>query len=199
MNHRSPESGFSFIEVMLVVAVMGIVAAIALPSTASSMRAARLKGDAQSVNNLVALAKMRAAARFTRARVRVDRAQNQYVLETWDRGAGAWVADGGVKVTSTGVTFGFGALGTPPPDSQPAIALSPECPVDVSLDPALIPGTHCITFNSRGVPINSAGVASGANALYLTDGTGVYATTVTATPLVRFWWSKAQSATWVER
>ena len=31
------------------------------------------------------------------------------------------------------------------------------------------------------------------------DGTGVYAVTVTATPLVRFWWSPASAPRWLER
>jgi prepilin-type N-terminal cleavage/methylation domain-containing protein len=199
MKQRSGESGFSFIEVMLVVAVIGVVAAIALPSTNSSIRAARLKGDAQSVNNLVAMAKMRAAARFTRARVRVDITQNQYLLEIWNRTSAAWDADSKVSTLSHGVTFGFGALGTPPPDTQPAIDFSPECRVGVNGASAAIADTACVTFNSRGVPVDDDGVPFGANGLYLTDGIGVYATTVTATPLVRFWWSKASAAAWVKR
>ena len=48
--------------------------------------------------------------------------------------------------------------------------------------------------------VDGAGVPTGQNALYITDGrTGVYATTVTMTPLVRFWWSPATSAQWTKR
>jgi len=35
--------------------------------------------------------------------------------------------------------------------------------------------------------------------LYLRGDTGVYAATVTATPLIRFWWSPLNTAAWVER
>ena len=193
---RQREEGFSIIDLLVVVAVLGTVMAMALPSLGSSMSAFRLKGDAQAVNNLVSLAKMRAAAQFTRARLRLDLAQNRYFLETWDRANDTWVRRDGVNATQQGVTFGFGALATPPPDTQPAIAMSAECVDD---DGAPIPQTACLTFNSRGVPVDGTGAPTGQNAFYLTDGTGVYAITVTATPLVRFWWSPASSAQWIQR
>jgi hypothetical protein len=94
------------------------------------------------------------------------------------------------------VRFGFGTLSDPPPGTQATIALSPLCTDDAGADLA---NTSCIIFNSRGIPIDSAGAPTGGNGLYLTDGTGVYAVTITATPLIRFWWSPAHTAAWVEQ
>jgi hypothetical protein len=39
----------------------------------------------------------------------------------------------------------------------------------------------------------------GGNALYITDGTGVYGTTITATPLVRQWWANSSTGQWVKQ
>ena len=44
-----------------------------------------------------------------------------------------------------------------------------------------------------------SGLAIGGNAFYLTDGTGVRAITVTATPLIRNWWSSAAHPGWVRQ
>jgi hypothetical protein len=52
-------------------------------------------------------------------------------------------------------------------------------------------------FNSRGIPIDKGNSPLGGNAFYLTDGTGVRAVTVTATPLIRRWWSSAGKAAWM--
>jgi hypothetical protein len=109
------------------------------------------------------------------------------------------VDDGGVNVTFTGVRFGFGALAAPPPNSQVNIAMSPECTNGVDAAAALIANTACVVFNSRGLPIDRNGVLFPAHALYLRGDTGVYAATVTATPLIRFWWSPLNTAAWVER
>jgi Tfp pilus assembly protein FimT len=190
------ERGFTLVDTLAVVAVVGLVIAMALPVTASSMAAYRFRGDGQGFSNAVGLAKMRAGARFSRARIYVDLAANTYSIQTWDKTAAAWVVDGGVHPLSRGVTFGFGALTAPPPNSQAAIGQSPACTDD---DGDAIANTSCIVFNSRGIPITAAGAPTGGNAIYITDGSAVYAVTITATPLIRFWWSPAHAAAWVEQ
>jgi Tfp pilus assembly major pilin PilA len=194
--NRQGEAGFSLIDIMMTVCVIGIVAAIAIPMSGNTIAAHRFQGDAQALSNLAGLVKMRAASQFSRSRLRVDLATNSYSMEIWDKAAEAWVADGGVTTLSSGVQFGFGELGAPPPDTQPAIGFSPLC----TDDGGDIANTACIVFNSRGIPVDSNGAPEGGHGIYLTDGsTGVYAVTVTATPKIRFWWSPAHTAAWQER
>jgi prepilin-type N-terminal cleavage/methylation domain-containing protein len=190
------QDGFSLIDMLAAILVVSIVSAMALPMAGSSLAAQRFRGDGQALSNLVALAKMRAAARFSRARLFVNLANNSYSVQVWDKTGGTWVTDGGEMQTSRGVTFGFGGLTAPPPNTQEEIAMSPPCTDD---DEALIANTSCIEFNSRGIPIDNAGAPSGGNAFYVTNGTGVYAVTVTATPLVRMWWTSGHAANWVEQ
>ena len=190
------ERGFSLVDILATVGVVAVVTAMALPLSASSMGAYRFRGDGQGLSNVVGLAKMRAGARFSRTRIYADLAANTYSIQLWDKGAAAWVVDGGVMPLANGVRFGFGTLAAPPPDTQAAIGLSPACTDDAGDD---IPDTACIVFNSRGIPITAGGAPTGGNALYVTDGVGVYAVTITATPLIRFWWSPAHSARWIEQ
>ena len=192
------QEGFSLIDMLAAILVIGIVSAMALPATGSSLAAHRFRGDGQAVSNLLALAKMRAAARFSRARLFVNVSNNSYVMQTFDKTAASWVDDGGVMQLSRGVTFGFGPIAAAPPNTQDAIGLSSACTDD---DDAVVPNTACVVFNSRGVPIDTAGAPIGGNAIYLTDGVGVYAITVTATPLIRMWWTANRGATphWVEQ
>lgn len=61
--------GFSLIEVMLVVVVGFIIAGIAIPTFLTIERNLRTSGDARDLSDEVSLAKMRAAATFTRSRL----------------------------------------------------------------------------------------------------------------------------------
>jgi hypothetical protein len=185
--------------------LIGIVAAIALPSAASSSRGFRMKGNAQSIANLVALAKMRAAAVYSRTRIRADLAGRSLRLEVWvpadpaDKTVGSWVPEGGEVQLSTGVDFGVADRTDPPANTQAALGQSPECTAGDALSGATVPDTACIVFNSRGIPVNADGDPMGGNALYITDGTGVYGTTITATPLVRQWWANSSTGQWVKQ
>lgn len=192
------EAGYSLIDIMMVVALAGVVCAVAVPVTGSAVAGQRFKGDAQALGNLVGLAKMRASAGYTRARVRVNTVGRTFVLERWDKTAGAWVAEGGELRLAPGLTFGYGSLGVPPPNTQASIGLSPVCRTTLAATSTPVTDTSCIIFNSRGLPVDAGGGLYGGHAIYITDGHQVAATTITATPRIRRWWSRGGSASWQE-
>lgn len=192
------QRGFTLLELILTVGVIGLVCAVAIPITDSALKGNRLRSDANAVRNFVGLAKMRASSRSTRARVHADLRANTYSLEVWDRTAGTWVNESGTRSLSTGVTFGFGSLSTPPPNTQVAIGLSPECTAGLTAADT-ITQSACITFNSRGLPIDASGNLFPRHALYVRGEPGVFATTVTSTPLIRFWSSPNVTASWIPK
>jgi prepilin-type N-terminal cleavage/methylation domain-containing protein len=197
MHHR--HAGFTVTELLIAIAIAGVVAATAIPAMTRTMADFRLHGDAQSLHNLLGVAKMRAAAKYTKTRVYVDLAAETYYLQTWDKtGAGAWVTEGATTRLSSDADFAFDALVTPPPNTQAALQQAPACLDDAG---AVINNTGCIVFNSRGIPINAAGNPDGTGAFYLTDhSTGVYGITISMTPLVRLWWTPASiDGGWVQK
>jgi len=192
------ERGFSLIDTLVVVAIVGLVAAIAVPQTTSMMSGYKIKGNAQAINNQVGLAKMRAAAQFSRARLYADLNARTFRLQVWNKTTNQWVDDSGVTPLADGVTFGFTGVTQPPPNTQAAIGQSPLCTNNAG---ANIANTACITFNSRGMPVTNAlppaGAVTGNSGLYVTDGSAVYGTTVSMTPLIKAWWSPARDNAWV--
>ena len=197
MKRLRSHGGYSLVEVMAAMAVMSILAAFAVPMVGATTSGIKLRDQAEAVSNLVSLAKMRATSQFKRSRVYVDLAAQTYVLQLKDADTGVWVNDDAAPVTLPfGVEFSFGKLDEPPKNAQDEIKFAAECTDDKN-EP--IEKTSCINFNSRGIPINADGDPVGGNAFYLTDGTGVRGITVTATPLIRNWWSSASAPGWVRQ
>ena len=199
-NRRSNERGYTLIDTLIVIAIVSLVAAMALPQTTSMMGGYKLKGNAQAINNLVGLAKMRAASQFSRARVYADLNARTFRLQVWNKTTNQWVDDGGTQGLADGVRFGFTGVTQPPPNTQVAITQSDVCTNNAGADVA---NTACISFNSRGMPVNNAlppaGAVTGNSGLYVTDGSVVYGTTVTMTPLIKWWWSPARDNAWVRQ
>jgi Tfp pilus assembly protein FimT len=196
VRFRTDERGISLLQVLVTCAVMGIVAAAALPATQRTLTEMRISSDARALHNSIGLAKMRATSRYTKERMYVDLTTNAYQLQYWDKAASDWVNEPSTVSLSTGVTFGTGGATQPPPNTQSTIGQSVSCTRKAG---STISGTACITFNSRGTPIDSSGSLYGNSALYLTNGGTTYAITLSATPLIRLWFARAGSNNWVQR
>jgi len=206
------ERGFTSLELMIVVAVSLVIAAVAIPGYMSMTRYLRIEGDSRDLSGTVAQAKMRAAEDFTHARVRANLGGNSFQLETWDKTADCWKTDGDgvngctsaaspVQLLSPGVTFGTGNTGPGGSNPQAVIAQASPCTTGVAggSPGGLIDNTACIEFNSRGVPVASSGSPTAGDALYITDSNTVYGTTVIVSGMTQQWSATASTAAWQAR
>jgi len=199
--------GYSLIEVLTVVAITGVVMVIAIPMMGNLFGFFRLSGDARSISNAVAVAKMRAASDFSCVRIYVDLGGRTFRTQSWDKlansGAGGWKTEGGLTYLSSNVVFGYSPVATAPPSSQGTIGqgcttsgCTQQCTAD---DGTFISGTACVMFNSRGVPVDNTFAPTASDAVYVTDGSAVYGITVSATGMIRSWRTPpAASPTWVK-
>ena len=194
-NTHQSDAGFSAVELLTVAAVVAVLGALSVPLMGNMLGAYRLSGDARTVSNQLAVAKMRAASLFTQTRLRVNIAARTFQIENWQKtGTPGWVPEGELNRLSTGVTFGSGSAAVAPPNTQTTIGQSPTCK---AADGSAIAGTSCVIFNSRGLPVDDTGAPIGTDAFYLTDGTAVFGATVSATGMMRLWRTPAHTTpTW---
>jgi prepilin-type N-terminal cleavage/methylation domain-containing protein len=183
---RCRRSGFSIVELTVVVLILGVILAIAMSSIATITRNYRIAGDGQGIAGELSLARMRAAADFTHARIYIDLSGNTFHLELWNKANGCWQTDGDANAcTQTtspviplaqGDTFGFGSITTGPTAATGAPALPPACTAGVA-GPAAganIANTACIELNSRGYPVDSTNTIVASDAIYLTNNQKVF-------------------------
>jgi prepilin-type N-terminal cleavage/methylation domain-containing protein len=186
------DAGFSLIEMMMTLAIIGVLAAITVPMSGNALRFLKVSGDARDLSNATAVAKMRAAAKFTQSRLYVDISSKTFFIQTFDKTitvpcpTGCWVTETGTTSLSSTVSFGYGPVSAPPANTQTTIGQAPLC-MNTAATPVAIANTACIIFNSRGLPVDATGSPFGNDAIYITDSSAVYVVTVAATGFVRLW------------
>jgi Tfp pilus assembly protein FimT len=186
--------GFNVIELALVMMIILITLTEALPSLQGFLRSYRAAGDAKSISSQLALARMRSAANFTQARLYFDLASKSYHLETYNKTTGQFRTEGGAQNLAGIDSFGYGTLSTPA-GTQTVLGQSAAC---TDSSGHSIANTSCILFNSRSVPVDSAGATTSNDAVYLTDGSGGYFS-VTVSPSGRISVWRYIGSAWVAR
>ena len=183
---------------LAVTAVMGTLAAIAVPMVGNVLANFRIAGDARTLSNSLSLARMHAAANFSHTRLYVDLSTNTYRTEI-KTGTSAWTSLGQTVTLSGTDSFGFGSVTAAPPNTQAAIGQATQC-LDNASPPVAVDNTACVIFNSRGVPIDTANAPTAEYALYVTDGGAVIGATISATGAIRLWRTSATSTpAWVQQ
>jgi prepilin-type N-terminal cleavage/methylation domain-containing protein len=191
MKRTSAQAGFTILETLFVLGIIGVIGAIAVPQLANSLAFFRISGDARSVSNAIAVTKMRAASNFSKTRLYVSLNGRWHRIEKADTSSPPhWTVDGGTTYLSTNTSFSYGVVTTPPPNTQGTIGQAAACKDDTG---TAIANTACVIFNSRGVPIDSAGVSTPLHAVYVTDGSAVYGVTIAATGMIRMWQTRPTS------
>ena len=210
------QRGFTMLEIVIVITVGIILTAMAIPTITSLVRGYRSVGDARSLSEEVSLAKMRAAADFTQARVFADLSTNEYRVEVWNRTSSCWQTEGDNQCSSnytspntppstlllTTVTFGYGSISSPPNGTQATLGQAPACQTDAqttSQSAGNVANSACVVFNSRGIPVDNTLAATSNDALYATDNNSVYGVTILATGLIQTWRTDPSSGTWSNR
>jgi prepilin-type N-terminal cleavage/methylation domain-containing protein len=176
-RNRPSDRGFSMLELLIVMVVIVVVAAIGIPSLRNTMASYRGSAAVQGIAAQLAVGKMRAAAQFTRSRITLDTGTNTYRREIYDKTTSMYQLEGGIQGLGNSVSFGYGGISAPA-GGQTTIAQSTE-----------------IIFNSRGIPVDTAGVPVSTYAVYLNNDERFYAVTINSVGQIATW--KYSGSGWI--
>jgi Tfp pilus assembly protein FimT len=173
------DGGFSITELVLIIALVALVAGLSVPMLSNSMRALQLAADGRNIATSLTYAKISAMSQMTWHQLAFDVSGNQWSVQKYNKGTSTFDNQGASVQLGTGIA-----------NSGIALQSTSESA------PTGFPTTSSsfIRFNSRGIPINAAGIPTANNVIYL-EGSGTqFAVTVSLIGKVQLW--KLQGGQW---
>src|SRR5512135_140700 len=107
---RNSQRGFSLAELILNLAIILILAAMSVPAVTKTIQTYRIQADARRIYSLVTLARMRAAADFTRGEISSNLTAGTFQMMLYDKASSSYVSEGGTEKLSSGNSFSFGSI-----------------------------------------------------------------------------------------
>ena len=179
------ERGFSMLEVLVVILIMGIIAAFALPNALNFVRAYRLHADASAIASQLNVAPFRATSQYTPYRINFNIGANTFTMDRLNSSYSSPITE-------------FGAL----PLSQ-GITLLSNCPVEAK--PGNVSATFdgispAMNFNTRGLPVDSSANPTNNNVAYLNNDSELYdAVSVSLGGQISIWTYSPTLGSWTRR
>jgi len=128
------KNGFTLIEALVIILVLGILAAVAIPSFSRYGPDMRLKGTVRDLKSVMELAKLKAIRQNANVALIFDTGTNSYTVFV-DNGAGGGVADDWTQ------------------NGSEEVLRTVTIPSDVTMyDASFAGGAARVRFNSRGLP-----------------------------------------------
>ena len=165
-NLKKDKTGFSVVELCIVLAVTVILAAISLPMLTSSMHSMQLVSDARSIATTMTYAKLSAASQMTWYRISFNLSGNDWRLEKRNRSTLEFELQNSANGLSGGVANSGIAFRTTSTTNPPGF---------------LTTSSNTITFTSRGTP------QEGASIIYLSNNDEDYAVSVSLSGNIQVW------------
>lgn len=171
-----PDRGFSMIELLTVVLIIGLISVLTLPQALTAVKGYRLHSDTAAISGELNMARFRATSQNTPYRIQIDMAAAPHKFSL-DRLCGATLASvdshcsGPYQARTNGTELG-------PQPIELGNAFTTTNPGGVSAYPGTITGGTAATvfyFNTRGMPVDSSGnpLTNGGAVIYLTNGSSL--------------------------
>lgn len=175
------ESGFTMIELMIVILIMGVIAAFSIPGALVALKGYRLHADAASIASFYNVARMKSASQYAPYRLEVNIAGGTFFLEQLcgvNQLANAACTVPGATAYTQLNPRAIDKLGTQPVSTGNSFLSCRPAGVTafpglITADPAGCPATPPAIldfyFNTRGLPVGNLGspLTQGGAVLYL--------------------------------
>jgi prepilin-type N-terminal cleavage/methylation domain-containing protein len=180
---KKTSRGFSLMEIMVVLLLMAIIVAIALPQAISALKDYRLHSNATAISSYLNVARMKAASQYAPYRMVINVSAGTYTLEELC-GAKTSTDDaacngtnyytplsspklvGGTQYIDTGITLN---------SCRPTSITGTLYPGTITGDLSPCPDPLYFYFNTRGSPVDSTGnpMTNGGDVVYMTSQNGL--------------------------
>jgi prepilin-type N-terminal cleavage/methylation domain-containing protein len=170
-------TGFSLLEMLLVVSIVGIIAGIAIPQAFTAVKAYRLHSDASAIATQLNVTRFRSTSQYAPYRLNIDVSAGTYSMERLCGGTAS-----SVDSNCSGTSAAYQPFSTPQIESGTLYLGTGDSFTTTNPGSTVYPGTITggsastqFYFNTRGMPVDNTGnpVANGGAVIYLHNQTNL--------------------------
>jgi len=181
---KQKNQGFSMLEILVVIAIVGIIAAFALPNALTFVKGYRLHANASAIAAQLNVTRFRATSQYKPYRLSINTSAGTSTRERLSTSYASPQSEEAIPL-DRGVRY----LTTCPVSAKPG-----------SIGSSVTAASTAVYFNTRGLPVDSGGITYNNNVVYLANDNNLYdAVTVSLGGKVTIWNYNTSTAAWVSR